>query len=417
MSLLTFSSTVTDENKYTTWLDNFMWNRLRLGIIIAMVSLLTFLALNLSRYPNIDLSWLYINLTQIAFLLLSLALLYAPVGRTHPSFILLLFSWSITLIPQCWYLQIGIAHFDFVAWTLTFLGQATLLPVQWRLHLVSQLGVLLCFLILFLGFNLQFSTQIANADLTFLSLYLFWFCIICNISVYLYEKLQYSEFHAKLYWKMEQEKSERLLLNILPASIAKRLKQEVSTVADDFSQVSVLFADIVGFTEMSGRMSPPALVKLLNNIFSLFDKLVEQHGLEKIKTIGDAYMVVAGLPIPCSVHITQIADLALEMQQGIAQFNVQHQNNLKIRIGIHTGPVIAGVIGIKKFAYDLWGDTVNTASRMESHGIPDHIQVSSDIYEVLKEKYILVKRGTIQIKGKGEMTTYWLKSKQVDSTF
>ncbi len=283
----------------------------------------------------------------------------------------------------------------------------------WRLHLVSQLGVLLCFLILFFGFNLSFDTQIAHADFTFLSLYLFWFCVICNISVYLYEKLQYSEFQAKLYWQVEQEKSERLLLNILPASIAKRLKQKISTVADDFSKVSVLFADIVGFTEMSGRMSPPALVNLLNNIFSLFDKLVEQHGLEKIKTIGDAYMVVAGLPTPCQDHITQIADLALEMQQAIAQFNVEHQNHLKIRIGIHTGPVIAGVIGIKKFAYDLWGDTVNTASRMESHGIPERIQVSSDIYEALKEKYILVKRGTIQIKGKGEMTTYWLKSKQV----
>jgi len=136
-------------------------------------------------------------------------------------------------------------------------------------------------LILFFGFNLSFDTQIAHADFTFLSLF-------------------------------EQEKSERLLLNILPASIAKRLKQKISTVADDFSKVSVLFADIVGFTEMSGRMSPPALVNLLNNIFSLFDKLVEQHGLEKIKTIGDAYMVVAGLPTPCQDHITQIADLALE---------------------------------------------------------------------------------------------------------
>ena len=232
--------------------------------------------------------------------------------------------------------------------------------------------------------------------------------MISDISVFFYEKLQRQEFETRQNLEIEQEKSERLLLNILPQPIAERLKQPGATVAESFTEVTVLFADIADFTVMSTGMSPLQLVELLNEIFCKFDKLVEQHGLEKIKTIGDAYMVVAGLPEPCPNHVTQMAEMAIDMQKTIAKFNQHNQKNLRIRIGIHTGPVVAGVIGIKKFAYDLWGDTVNIASRMESHGMPDKIQVSDDIYQVLKEHYRLVKRETIQVKGKGEMTTYWL---------
>ncbi|MDM8561162.1 adenylate/guanylate cyclase domain-containing protein [Candidatus Parabeggiatoa sp. HSG14] len=398
-------------DKYTIWLNAFMWNRLRLGLIIAIISLLSFIVLNLSYYPDFQPSWLYTNLTQEVVLLFCLGLLHSPIGHTRPGFILLVFSWSVSLIPQYWFLQAGIAKLDFITWTLMFLGQATLLPVCWRLHLVSQLGVFIGFFAFSSGFNLPIDTQITNADPIYLYLYLLWVCVICNISVYLYENLQHSEFHAKCDLQVEQEKSDRLLLNILPACIAKRLKQQYSTIADDFSQVTVLFADIVGFTEMSGRMSPIELVKLLNNIFSLFDRLVERHCLEKIKTIGDAYMVVAGLPIPCTNHVEQIADLSLEMQQGITQFNNEHHHDLKIRIGIHTGQVVAGVIGIKKFAYDLWGDTVNIASRMESHGIAGRIQVSDSVYELLKDKYVFKERGKISVKGKGNMTTYFLEGK------
>jgi adenylate cyclase len=213
----------------------------------------------------------------------------------------------------------------------------------------------------------------------------------------------------------EREKSERLLLNILPKPIADRLKQGQQTIADNFAEVTVLFADIVNFTRLSLTLSPTDLVQLLNQIFSTFDQLVEHYGLEKIKTIGDAYMAVGGLPTPRPDHAEAIADMALDMQQAIAQFSVPPHVSpelpLKIRIGIHTGPVGAGVIGTTKFAYDLWGDTVNTASRMELHGLPGQIQVTSITYELLKDKYVFHPRGSIEVKGKGAMTTYFLTGK------
>jgi class 3 adenylate cyclase len=214
----------------------------------------------------------------------------------------------------------------------------------------------------------------------------------------------------------EQEKSERLLLNVLPKPIADRLKQGQHTIADNFTEVTVLFADIVGFTELASALSPTELVQLLNQIFSVFDHLVEQHDLEKIKTIGDAYLVVGGLPTPRSDHAEAIANLALAMQEAIGQFTLPnhhpHCNHaLKMRIGIHTGPVGAGVIGTSKFAYDLWGDTVNTASRMESHGVPGQIQVSAVAYELLKSHYLFESRGAIEVKGKGEMMAYLLTGK------
>jgi adenylate cyclase len=210
----------------------------------------------------------------------------------------------------------------------------------------------------------------------------------------------------------EQEKSEKLLLNILPKAIAERLKQGESTIADSFSDVTVMFADLVGFTKLSARLTPTELVGLLNNIFSNFDQLAEQYDLEKIKTIGDAYMVVGGLPTPRDDHAEAIAEMALEMQSKIGEVATIEQEHLQMRMGIHTGPVEAGVIGTKKFTYDLWGDTVNTASRMESQGIPGRIQVTATTYQCLKDKYIFEERGPIDVKGKGEMITYLLVGKK-----
>ena len=212
--------------------------------------------------------------------------------------------------------------------------------------------------------------------------------------------------------RVQQEQSERLLLNILPEEIANRLKRGDSTIADTFAEVTVLFADIVGFTQLSSRVSPTQLVSLLNDIFSTFDNLAERHGLEKIKTIGDAYMVVGGLPIPRPDHAEAIAEMALDMQQAITDFSNTHSQAFSIRIGINSGPVVAGVIGIKKFIYDLWGDTVNTASRMESHGKPGCIQVTETTYQKLQEKYSFENRGAIEVKGKGQMTTYLLKCRK-----
>ncbi|MCM0593694.1 MAG: adenylate/guanylate cyclase domain-containing protein [Gloeotrichia echinulata CP02] len=206
----------------------------------------------------------------------------------------------------------------------------------------------------------------------------------------------------------QQEQTERLLRNMLPEAISNRLKQQPGSITEDFADVTVLFADIVGFTEIAASMSAIQLVNLLNPIFSAFDRLSEQYGLEKIKTIGDAYMVVGGLPSQRPDHPQAIAHMALDMQTAIAIFNAENQQNFNIRIGIHSGPVVAGVIGLKKFTYDLWGDTVNIAERMQSHGCNGRIQVSEDTYHRLSDEFCLEKRGEIEVKGKGTMTTYFL---------
>ncbi len=206
----------------------------------------------------------------------------------------------------------------------------------------------------------------------------------------------------------EKDRSDQLLLNILPESIAIQLKKNNSAPAEHFKEATILFADLVGFTNLSARMEPMELVAGLNQIFSAFDALTEKYGLEKIKTIGDAYMVAGGIPIARPDHAQAIAAMALEMQQEMLRLNAVLGEPLEIRIGIHSGPVVAGVIGIRKFIYDLWGDAVNVASRMESHGQPGYIQVTDVTYELLKDDYILESRGTIDVKGRGAMQTYWL---------
>jgi PAS domain S-box-containing protein len=208
--------------------------------------------------------------------------------------------------------------------------------------------------------------------------------------------------------KAEQEKSENLLLNILPKEIVRQLKLSNNTIASRSENVSILFADIVDFTALSTQVPPTELVTMLNEIFSSFDLLADQLGLEKIKTIGDAYMVVGGLPTPRSDHAEAIAEMALAMQRSIVNFKRGDNTNFRLRIGINTGAVVAGVIGIRKFIYDLWGDAVNVASRMESHGLAEGTQVTQATYDLLKHKYSFWHRGKIFIKGRGEMDTYML---------
>ncbi len=211
---------------------------------------------------------------------------------------------------------------------------------------------------------------------------------------------------------IEREKSEHLLLNILPQAIVEQLKLKEDIIADIFPEVSLLFADIVNFTPMSSQLSPDDLIIMLNDVFSTLDELAEKHKLEKIKTIGDAYMVVGGLPTPREDHAEAIADMALDIKEVIGNFKRLNGDPLSMRIGIHTGPVVAGIIGKKKFSYDLWGDTVNTASRMESHSVCGEIQATGETYKKLKEKYYFEKRGIIDVKGKGEMITYFLKNRK-----
>lgn len=205
----------------------------------------------------------------------------------------------------------------------------------------------------------------------------------------------------------EQEKSENLLLNILPKGIADILKNENRTIADHYEGASILFADVVNFTPMSTQMTPVGLVDLLNEVFSYFDTLVEKYDLEKIKTIGDCYMVAAGVPRSRSDHAHILARMALEMSVYVSHHEFQGQR-LSFRIGINSGEVVAGVIGRKKFIYDLWGDSVNTASRMESHGVGGKIQITQTTYELIKDKFVCEPQGRIDVKGKGEMEVWYV---------
>jgi adenylate cyclase len=205
--------------------------------------------------------------------------------------------------------------------------------------------------------------------------------------------------------RSERERSEALLLNILPKDIASILKNESRTIADQFDGASILFADVVDFTPMSAKMSPTELVDLLNEIFSYFDDLVEKYDVEKIKTIGDCYMVASGVPRPRPDHAQVLARLALDMRAFVNQ-RTFGRHKISLRIGINSGPVVAGVIGRKKFIYDLWGDAVNTASRMESHGSEGTIQITRATYELIKGDFVCEPRGTLYVKGKGEMEAW-----------
>jgi adenylate cyclase len=227
-----------------------------------------------------------------------------------------------------------------------------------------------------------------------------------GISVFFHDITTRKKMESAL--RKERNKTENLLLNLLPEPIADRLKEEPGVIADKFEKATILFADLVNFTQISTTMSATKLVYLLNEIFSTFDELTEKHGLEKIKTIGDAYMVAGGIPIARPDHAEASAEMALDMLVAIDELNVKLEATFDLRIGINSGPVVAGVIGTKKFIYDLWGNAVNTASRMESHGVPGRIQVSFYTYELLRDKYEFEERGLIDIKGQGEMRTYFL---------
>lgn len=208
--------------------------------------------------------------------------------------------------------------------------------------------------------------------------------------------------------KIEEEKAENLLLNILPKEIAAILKNENRTIADQFDGASILFADLVGFTPLTAQMSPVEMVNLLNEIFSHFDSLVEKYQVEKIRTIGDNYMVAAGVPRPRSDHALVLAKMALDMNDYIQNFPSINGQQIEFRIGINSGPVVGGVIGRKKFVYDLWGDAVNIASRMESQGVPRKIQITGTTYQIIKDRFICEQRGMISVKGRGEQITWFL---------
>lgn len=213
-----------------------------------------------------------------------------------------------------------------------------------------------------------------------------------------------------------QEKSEALLLNILPREIAAILKNENRTIADHIPGASILFADMVGFTPLSAQLKPGEMVDLLNEIFTFFDTLVDKYGVEKIRTIGDSYMVASGVPRQRADHAQALAHMALDIQAYMHSHPTCVTRQLDFRIGINSGPVVAGVIGRKKFIYDLWGDAVNTASRMESHGLPGKIQITRATYELIQDTFVCESRGTVNVKGKGEMEVWFVASAKEATT-
>jgi class 3 adenylate cyclase len=214
--------------------------------------------------------------------------------------------------------------------------------------------------------------------------------------------------HAQL--EQEQEKTENLLLNILPRSVSQRLKAGEKRIADAHAEVSVLFADLVGFTQLSKGLSAPHLVEILDQIFSSFDAIVGEIGVEKIKTIGDCYMLVGGVPEPRADHAVAVVEAGFAMLQAMDEINRQHGTQLQIRVGVNSGPVVAGVIGMHKFTYDLWGNTVNIASRMESTGTPGRIHVSPSTALLLGQRFALEARGSVSVKGIGELETFFVHS-------
>jgi len=209
----------------------------------------------------------------------------------------------------------------------------------------------------------------------------------------------------------EKDKSEILLLHILPKSVVARLRQGETAIADGFTEVTILFSDLVGFTRLASVMPPAQVVELLNYLFTEFDRLAFERGLEKIKTNGDAYMVAGGLPEPRDDHAVAVADMALHMIDVVSAAGSMLGRPLQVRIGIHSGAAVAGIIGKHKFIYDVWGDTVNTANRMESHGVPDRVQISAATYHRVRESFRCEPRGPQEVKGKGMMETYFLLSR------
>ena len=234
---------------------------------------------------------------------------------------------------------------------------------------------------------------------------------ITGVSLFAFAILYYFVGQRDLAFRLlrgEREKTEELLLNILPRDIAAILKDSPQTIADNFDGASILFADVADFTPISARLTPAETVNLLNEVFSYFDKLVEKYDVEKIKTIGDCYMVASGVPRQRADHAHALIRMALEMRDYVAQHEFRGQR-LQFRIGVNSGPVVAGVIGRKKFIYDLWGDAVNTASRMESHGSAGVIQITRSTFELIKDAFVCEPRGTVDVKGKGAMEVWHVK--------
>ena len=295
-------------------------------------------------------------------------------------------------------------------WVLLIVAGHTLAPQRFvRASLVT--GLLIAADAIVIAWIAPVSLLTASANLYYLASAQ----LMGMLASYQLEGYQRRDFLQTRAIRAESLRSEGLLLNVLPGSIAERLKLAPSRIADHFEEVTVLFGDLVGFTTLAQRLSAAELVAMLDEVFTRFDACAERHGLEKIKTIGDSYMVVGGLPEARADHAQAAALMALEMIDVVATYGAEKGLPLGIRVGINSGPVVAGVIGKKKFIYDLWGDTVNTASRMESHGLEGQVQVGEATWQRLREQFLFEARGLVNIKGKGPLETWLLKGRRAQA--
>ncbi len=402
---------------YGAWSQFFFKKRLILGLSLALtyftaISGVIAWAIYTGHQTNLfQLAYHVLTAIIMAVALWAVRRARKPWHLTLSFFIL---CWGISIVtnlPRGWD---DVIKPDYKAWTFGFFSIGAIVPFHWQFHLISHLGAY----IYYFWINHYLGNPLIPDDIDPFTFYfdLAWLSALPVFAVHLYEELSKLEFTTRRALREEKQRSEQLLLDILPVAIAHRLRNERATIADGFDDVTVLFADLVGFTEFSHQLTPHRVVTILNDIFSRFDRLTQTYQLEKIKTIGDAYMLVGGVPDPCPDHAQRVAAIALAMQQELDQFSATFAYPFKMRIGIHTGPVVAGVIGLHKFAYDLWGDTVNTASRMESHGLPGKIQISQQTYNHIQSFYLCQPRGKIPVKGKGEMLTYWLVGHGESST-
>jgi class 3 adenylate cyclase len=340
---------------------------------------------------------------SVALLVIAAMTMWWPSVHRHIQFVacsaLALYSWCtvaavlVTDTPRT-YASVGTV--------LLMLGLVGVIRVRFRSALLTALAT---FPFVGLGLTIERNSwQLVAFDLLSLVTY----AVLILTVAFALERSKRTEFLANRELGEERQRSDDLLHNILPEPIAQRLRENPSAIAESVDNATVLFADIVGFTPFSSQLPPAEVVELLDLLFGKFDDLCEERGIEKVKTIGDAYMAVAGIPRPDPDHAASIVELAFAMQRAAAAIAPLWPTDLRLRIGISSGPVVAGVIGRRRFAYDLWGDTVNTASRMESHGLPNRIQVSESTYELLKDRYAFSEPQEMDIKGKGAMPTYFL---------
>jgi class 3 adenylate cyclase len=379
----------------------------RPGTVLAILVYLSFWLLDIFALPQ---NFLPIWLIRFVGIFIMAGLLLFTYSTYYPRFVTQVFLAAslvvnLSVIATILFTLPGEVVFNLYFITLFFviLG-APLLGLPFRYEIIVCLATLVAFLameswLLDLADSPSLTVMVVNV------FFLFGASAIGIFGAYLVELSNRTDFLLRISIQQEQALTESLLLNILPASVATRLKRGES-VADYFQSASVMFADIVNFTPLSARLTPSKLIELLNQVFSYFDSLVEKYNLEKIKTIGDCYMVTAGVPEPRLDHAHVLASMALEIQQYVLENRFMEEFQITFRIGIHSGPLVAGVIGRKKFIYDLWGDTVNTASRMESHGFEGGIQISRATYELIKDEFFCQSKGMIQVKGKGEMEVW-----------